>query len=149
MIIWTFPIPAHGGSDPGTSANGIVEKDYTLKISQYMADRLNDLGIENTMARTGDTTLSSSDRPGKAQSLFGKGNDVIMVSNHINAALCNKVCITIKAKKTLFKRIMSFIIINTERKGLEPLTSNFGVVVFYPIELAFQTNCIFLHRKCQ
>lgn len=77
--------PGHGGSDPGTSANGIVEKDYTLKISQYMADRLNDLGIENAMTRTGDTTLSSTDRPGKAQSLFGKGNDVIVVSNHINA----------------------------------------------------------------
>ena len=57
----------HGGSDPGTSANGIVEKDYTLMISKYMADRLNELGIENAMTRTGDTTLSSADRPKKAQ----------------------------------------------------------------------------------
>lgn len=77
--------PGHGGNDPGTSANGIVEKDYTLKISQYMSDRLNELGIENAMTRTGDTTLSSANRPSKAQSLFGKGSDVIIVSNHINA----------------------------------------------------------------
>lgn len=28
--------PGHGENDLGTSANGIVEKDYTLKISQYM-----------------------------------------------------------------------------------------------------------------
>ena len=25
----------HGGSDQGSSGNGIVEKDLTLKISQY------------------------------------------------------------------------------------------------------------------
>ncbi len=85
MIIWTFPIPAHGGEDPGTSANGIVEKDYTLKISQYMADRLNELGIENAITRDSDVTLDSNNRPKKAQSFYGTGNDVIVVSNHINA----------------------------------------------------------------
>ncbi len=77
--------PGHGGEDPGTIANGIVEKDYTLKISEYMADRFNDLGIENALTRNSDTTLNSSNRPKKAQSLFGSGNDVIVVSNHINA----------------------------------------------------------------
>lgn len=75
----------HGGEDPGTSANGIVEKDYTLKISKYMVDRLKDLGVETALTRTGDTTLNQNDRPNKAQSFFGKGNDVIVVSNHINA----------------------------------------------------------------
>lgn len=77
--------PGHGGADPGTSANGIVEKDYTLMISKYMSDRLNDLGIENTLTRTRDESLDSASRPKKAQSLYGNGNDVIMVSNHINA----------------------------------------------------------------
>ena len=77
--------PGHGGVDPGTSANGIVEKDYTLKISKYMADRLNELGIENSLTRDSDVTLDSTNRPKKAQSFYGKGNDVIMVSNHINA----------------------------------------------------------------
>ncbi len=77
--------PGHGGEDPGTSANGIVEKDYTLKISQYMAKRLNDLGIENSLTRNSDVTLDSNNRPKKAQSFYGNGSDVIMVSNHINA----------------------------------------------------------------
>lgn len=94
MIIWTFPIPAHGGSDPGTIANGITEKDYTLKISEYMHDRLNDLGIENSMTRTNDETLSPSVRPGRAQSFYGKGNDVILVSNHINAGGGDARCVT-------------------------------------------------------
>ena len=77
--------PGHGGEDPGASANGIIEKDYTLKISQYMADRLNDLGIENALTRNNDLSLDATNRPKKAQSLFGSGSDVILVSNHINA----------------------------------------------------------------
>lgn len=76
---------SHGGEDPGTSANGIVEKDYTLKISQYMAKRLNDLGIENSLTRNSDVALDSNSRPKKAQSFYGTGSDVIVVSNHINA----------------------------------------------------------------
>ena len=77
--------PGHGGEDPGASANGIVEKDYTLLISQYMADRLTELGIENALTRDSDVTLDSTTRPKTAQSLFGTGSDVILVSNHINA----------------------------------------------------------------
>ena len=77
--------PGHGGEDPGTSANGIVEKDYTLKISESMADRLTELGIENALTRDSDVTLDSTTRPKTAQSLFGTGSDVILVSNHINA----------------------------------------------------------------
>lgn len=75
----------HGGDDPGTIANGITEKDLTLKISQYMHNRLNELGIENSLSRSTDETLSPSVRPDRIQSFYGPGNDVIVVSNHINA----------------------------------------------------------------
>ena len=78
-------VSSHGGTDPGTIANGITEKEYTLKISEYIHNRLDDLGIENSMTRTTDETLSPDVRPGRAQSFYGKGNDVILVSNHINA----------------------------------------------------------------
>lgn len=77
--------PGHGGSDPGTSGNGIVEKDYTLKISEYMKNRFDELGIESSLTRTGDTTLNPNERPKKAQSFYGTGSDVILISNHINA----------------------------------------------------------------
>ena len=77
--------PGHGGEDPGASANGIVEKDYTLLISEYMANRLTQLGIENALTRNSDVTLDSNTRPKTAQNLFGTGSDVILVSNHINA----------------------------------------------------------------
>ena len=77
--------PGHGGADPGTSGNGIIEKDYTLKISEYMKNRFDELGIESSLTRTEDTTLSPNERPKKAQSFYGTGNDVILISNHINA----------------------------------------------------------------
>ena len=77
--------PGHGGSDPGTSGNGIIEKDYTLKISQYMKKRFDELGIDSALTRTSDESLDSNARPKRAQSFYGNGNDVILVSNHINA----------------------------------------------------------------
>lgn len=75
----------HGGTDPGTIANGITEKDYTLKISEYIHKRLDDLGIENSLTRSSDETLDASDRPKRVQSFYGNGSDVIVLSNHINA----------------------------------------------------------------
>ncbi len=75
----------HGGDDPGTSANGIIEKEKTLEISNYLHKRFDELGIPNEMTRTVDTTLGPSDRPTKAQSFYGNGSDVILLSNHINA----------------------------------------------------------------
>lgn len=75
----------HGGVDGGSSGNGILEKEYTLKISNYIKKRLDELGIENAMTRTSDELLDQSTRPKKAQGFFGKGNDVIVLSNHLNA----------------------------------------------------------------
>ena len=75
----------HGGEDPGTIANGITEKDLTLKISQYMHNRFDELGIPNEMTRVSDMTLGPSERPKKAQSFYGNSSDVILISNHINA----------------------------------------------------------------
>ncbi len=83
----------HGGSDPGTSGNGITEKDYTLKISKYMKKRFDDLGIDSSMTRTSDETLDSNTRPKRAQSFYGNGNDVILVSNHINAGGGDNHCV--------------------------------------------------------
>ena len=50
-----------------------------------MKKRFDDLGIDSTMTRTTDESLDSNARPKRAQSFYGSGNDVILVSNHINA----------------------------------------------------------------
>lgn len=75
----------HGGSDPGASGNGIIEKEYTLKISQYIHERLDELGIPNEMTRVSDDTLEPTDRVKRILGFYGDGKDVIVLSNHINA----------------------------------------------------------------
>lgn len=75
----------HGGSDQGSSGNGIIEKDLTLKISQYMYDRFKALGVPVKMTRDSDADLQPNDRPGVVLEQFGNGKDVVVISNHINA----------------------------------------------------------------
>ena len=75
----------HGGNDQGSSGNGIIEKELTLKISQYMYDRFKVLGVPVKMTRTSDVDLEPSDRPGVVLDKFGNGKDVVVISNHINA----------------------------------------------------------------
>ena len=75
----------HGGQDFGAIGNGIVEKDLTLKISKYIKKRLDELGIESTLTRLEDETLNPSDRINKILSIYGSNEDVIVLSNHINA----------------------------------------------------------------
>lgn len=75
----------HGGNDQGSSGNGIIEKQLTLKISQYMYDRFKALGVPVKMTRTSDVDLEPNDRPGVVLDKFGNGKDVVVISNHINA----------------------------------------------------------------
>lgn len=77
--------PGHGGSDAGASGNGIIEKDLTLKISQYMYDRFKELGIPVTMTRTTDETVTPTERVDRILGAYGNNSDVIVISNHINA----------------------------------------------------------------
>ena len=50
-----------------------------------MKKRFDELGVDSQMTRTTDETLDSNARPKRAQSFYGNGSDVILVSNHINA----------------------------------------------------------------
>ena len=81
----------HGGNDQGSSGNGIIEKDLTLKISQYMYDRFKALGVPVKMTRTSDVDLEPNDRPGV---VLDNGKDVVVISNHINAGGGNNHCVT-------------------------------------------------------
>ena len=74
----------HGGSDLGNQGNGIAEKDYALLISNYIKDRLDDLGIENIITRSTDKTISDDERVNILTSAFGNDKNVIVVSNHLN-----------------------------------------------------------------
>ena len=84
----------HGGTDSGAIGNGIIEKNLTLDISKYMADRFSELGIPIKMTRTNDETLGPDVRPARVLSQFGNGKDVVVISNHINAGGGEGHCVT-------------------------------------------------------
>ena len=77
--------PGHGGSDSGARGNNRLEKDYTLKISKYMYDRLKELGIPVYITREEDITLSPTERVNRVLNAFGNNKDVIVISNHLNS----------------------------------------------------------------
>lgn len=55
---------------------------------------MDDLGIKNTLVRNSDATLGPSARVDKILDAYGNGNDVIVVSNHINAGGGDDHCVT-------------------------------------------------------
>ncbi|MDD3392467.1 MAG: LysM peptidoglycan-binding domain-containing protein [Bacilli bacterium] len=75
----------HGGTDPGASGNGIIEKDLNLDISKYMYNRFKELGIPVTMTRTTDETIEPTERVNRILNAYGNKSNVIVLSNHINA----------------------------------------------------------------
>ncbi len=76
----------HGGADSGAVGNGVKEKDLTLQISKYMYDRFKELGIPVKLVRSTDETVNPTERVKRVLNAFGDSPNVIVVSNHINAA---------------------------------------------------------------
>ena len=97
----------HGGSDGGAVGNGIVEKDLNLEISQYMSNRLDELGIESTLIRDSDVTIEPNERVRKVVEPYGSGDDVLVISNHINAGggQGSEIIYALRDSDTFSKRI--------------------------------------------
>ena len=75
----------HGGEDSGAIGNNQYEKDYTIKISKYMYDRLKELGVPVTLTRDTDVTLTPTERVNRILSAYGDNPNVVVISNHLNA----------------------------------------------------------------
>jgi N-acetylmuramoyl-L-alanine amidase len=54
--------PGHGGKDPGTRGNEIVEKDGTLLIANALYNELKDRGYKVLLTRKDDSTLELEER---------------------------------------------------------------------------------------
>ncbi len=50
-----------------------------------MNDRFKNLGLNSSLTRSSDVALSPTERPDVVQSFYGDGDDVIVVSNHVNS----------------------------------------------------------------
>ncbi|MCC5890155.1 MAG: N-acetylmuramoyl-L-alanine amidase [Alkalibacterium sp.] len=72
--------PGHGGTDPGATAFGQKEKDWTLKMSLYQYKRFKELGVNVEMTRYEDSTLNPVARISRV-----KNRADICISNHFNA----------------------------------------------------------------
>ena len=59
-----------------------------------MYDRFRELGIPVAMTRTSDETLNQSTRVNRVLDAFGNGENVIVISNHINAGGGDGHCVT-------------------------------------------------------
>lgn len=71
----------HGGTDPGASGNGIVEKHLALDISKRVEAKLKRAGANVLMTRTGDTFPTLKDRTDFAKRHYAE----TFVSIHGNA----------------------------------------------------------------
>ena len=74
----------HGGEDLGNTGNDIVEKEYALLVSNYIKERLDQLGIENIVTRSTDRDISIDERVNIITNSYGIEDNVIVVSNHFN-----------------------------------------------------------------
>ena len=100
-----------GGKESGVSGNGIVEKDYTLLISNYIYNRLNEMGIKAYLTRIDDYDLSVDERVKLIQDEFGSSSDVIVISNQLKNDNTNGVDViyALRDEDYLAENIINFL----------------------------------------
>lgn len=76
----------HGGSDPGAVAGGVNEKDLNLMIAQYMLERFLQAGVDATLIRNTDETISPTERVQRILAAYGDNPNVVVISNHNNSS---------------------------------------------------------------
>ena len=103
----------HGGTSLGTGGNGFFEKDLNLKISKYMYERFKELGIPVALTRSMDETLSKEERLRRINNAYGKDEDVILISNHLNTSQTPntaegaEVIYALRNEETLAKNVLN------------------------------------------
>lgn len=70
----------HGGSDSGVTGFGVNEKDWTLKVSLYLYERLKSLGVDVHLTRQADETLEPKQRVARIKDQYD-----YCLSNHWNS----------------------------------------------------------------
>jgi len=71
----------HGGTDPGATAGGLLEKEITLDIGRRLQSLLTQSGFEVVVTRDADHTIALKDRA----ELANAAKSDIFVSIHVNA----------------------------------------------------------------
>ena len=158
--------PGHGGVDSGARGNNNLEKDFTLKISKYMYDRLKELGIPVAITRDNDTTLTPTERTEKILNFFGNDPNVLVISNHLNAgkgtgaeviyalrnnseladSILNNIGLTGQTKRRTYQRTLptnpnkDYYFIHRNTGNTEPLIIEYGFIDGTKKEIDFLNN---------
>ena len=135
--------PGHGGIDPGTNGFGVVEKDWTLKISLYQYKRLKKLGANVSLSRNKEMSLNSTQRTRSIRDKY-----TYCMSNHFNGfngkARGVEIIHSIFAKDTLARKLANGIL---EVSGL-PLKrvfdkgNSYGTDYYYMHRLTGRTKTV-------
>ncbi len=89
LTVKTIIIDAgHGGKDPGTQHNGIVERNLTLKMANLVSERLRKQGFTVILTRTKDEFIALDRR---TQIANEKKADLFL-SIHVNASRDERIC---------------------------------------------------------
>lgn len=101
----------HGGSDPGAINGNIKEKDFNLKAANYIYNRLKELGVPVAITRDTDEDIGRNERLSRMLNSFGNDENVIILSNHINAGGGEgaEVVYSLRNNDTLSKMILNEI----------------------------------------
>ena len=91
---------SRGGEDAGITRGGIIEKDFNLDISNYINNYLKNRGINSTVIRTNDTTLTDSDRINRINNI-GIDKDTIIISNRMNNDTSNEIIYALRNSDSL------------------------------------------------
>lgn len=93
----------HGGSDPGATGNGIIEKNMVLDITLYQFKRFKELGVDVALTRSTDVGLDSVART----NLVKRSGAKHCISNHINAGGGDghEIIRSIESKETFAKLV--------------------------------------------
>ncbi len=99
--------PSKGGTDSGNVGNGLVEKDYTLLISEYIYDRLKNLGADVKIIRETDEYISDDDRVQRIKNAYGDNSKVVALSNRVGNRSENgaEIIYALRNKNTLAESI--------------------------------------------
>lgn len=84
----------HGGEDPGAINGNIKEKDFNLKVANYIYNRFKELGVPVSITRDTDRTVDRNERVSSILNAFGNDPNVIVLSNHINSGGGDSHCVT-------------------------------------------------------
>lgn len=77
--------PELGGTETGKSYNGESEKEYNLRFSKLLSDKLKEMGINNTLVRTSDKDMSDTERVNTIKRLINNNSNSIIVSNGLGS----------------------------------------------------------------